>query len=84
MKSVRLGPALETKLREAAKLEGVSESALIREAIKQRCDAILGNRLDRRLADVIGIVDGGGVRAEHASEKFTEMLRERHDAEVAA
>lgn len=84
MKSVRLDPALETKLREAAKLEGVSESALIRQAIVQRCDAILSNRLDLRLADVIGIVDGGGGRAEHASEKFAEMVRKHHEAEVAA
>ena len=84
MKSVRLDPALESKLREAARLEGISESALIRQAIEQRCDAILSNRADLRLADVIGSVPGGGGLAEHASEKFTEMLRERHEAEVAA
>jgi predicted transcriptional regulator len=46
MKSVRLDPAMETKLREAARLEGVTESALIRQAIEQRCDAILSFTLD--------------------------------------
>lgn len=83
MKSVRLDAALETKLKAAARMEGVSESAVIRRAIEQRCDVILQNRLDLRLADVIGIVDGGGGRAEDSSRKFTELLRERHEAEVA-
>lgn len=84
MKSVRLDSVLEMKLCEAARLEGISESALIRQAIEQYCDAVLSNRADLRLADVIGSVSGGGGRAEHAGEKFTEMLRERHAAEVLA
>jgi Arc/MetJ-type ribon-helix-helix transcriptional regulator len=83
MKSVRLDAALETKLRAAARMEGVSESELIRQAIGQRCDTILANRADLRLADVIGIVHGGGGRARDASRKFAELLRERHEAEVA-
>jgi len=49
MKSVRLDAALETKLRAAARMEGVSESELIRQAIGQRCDTILANRADLRL-----------------------------------
>jgi len=77
MKSVRLDPALESKLREAAKLEGVTESALIRQAIEQRCDTILSNRADLRLADVIGKVDLGGGVAERTGEAFTELLRDR-------
>ena len=84
MKSVRLDAVLEAKLREAARLDGVSESTLIRQAIEQRCDVILQNRLDLRLADVIGIVDGGGGRAEDSGRKFAELLRERHEAESAA
>lgn len=84
MKSVRLDAALEAKLREAAKLDGVSESALIRRAVEQRCDEILSNRADLRLADIIGIVDLGGGVAERASEAFTELLQQRHAEEVAA
>lgn len=77
MKSVRLDPALESKLREAAKLEGVTESALIRQAIEQLSDTILSNRADLRLADVIGKVDLGGGVAERTGEAFTELLRDR-------
>jgi hypothetical protein len=80
VKSVRLDPALETKLREAAKLEGISESALIRQAIEQRCAAILSNRADLRLADVIGKVDLGGGVAERTGEAFTALLVERKAA----
>ena len=84
MKSVRLDAALETKLKAAARMEGISESELIRQAIGQRCDAILANRADLRLADVIGIVHGGGGRAENASKNFADLLRKRHDEESAA
>ncbi|MGI8915409.1 MAG: hypothetical protein ACR2JY_16770 [Chloroflexota bacterium] len=81
MKSVRMGPELESKLREAARLEGVSESTLIRQAIEQRCAAILGNRLDLRLAGLIGTVDGGGGRAQESGQRFRELLQERARAE---
>jgi predicted DNA-binding protein len=84
MKSVRLDPALEAKLKAAAQMEGVSESALIRQAIEQRCDAILSNRADIRLADVIGKVNLGGGVAERAGEAFTELLLEREAASALA
>ena len=84
MKSVRLGPALESKLREAARLEGVTESALIRQAIEQRCATILSNRADARLADVVGSVHGGGGRARETGRKFTALLGETAQAERAA
>jgi len=83
MKSVRLDPALEGKLQEAARLQGVSESALIRQAIEQCCDTILSNRADLRLADVIGSTHGGGGRAREAGRKFTELLREKARVERA-
>lgn len=56
MKSVRLDAELEERLDEAARIAGKPVSALIREAIEQRCDDILSRRLDHRLADVIGSV----------------------------
>jgi hypothetical protein len=77
MKSVRLDAALEMKLREAARLEGISESALIRQAIEQHCDAVLSNRADLRLADVIGKVNLGGGVAERTGEAFAELLLAR-------
>ena len=84
MKSVRLDAALETKLRAAARMEGISESELIRQAIGQRCDAILANRADLRLADVIGIVNLGGGVAERTGEAFTELLLARKAATQSA
>ena len=83
MKSVRLDAELERKLKEAAQVEGVSESALIRQAIEQRCDAILSDRADVRLADVIGSVHGGGGRARAASKVFADLLLARAQVERA-
>ncbi|HEV7217185.1 MAG TPA: CopG family transcriptional regulator, partial [Chloroflexota bacterium] len=84
MKSVRLDEGLETKLRVAARLEGVSESALIRQAIEQRCDAILSNRADLRLANVIGKVYLGGGVVERTGEAFTELLLAREEVLLPA
>ena len=55
MRSVRLDDELEQRLAEAASVAGQPVSALIREAVQQKCDEVLGQRLDVQLADVIGI-----------------------------
>lgn len=57
MKSVRLDPETEHKLGLASSWEGVTESEFIREAVRQRAEVILGERLDVRLSDVIGVID---------------------------
>ena len=41
-KSFRLDPDLERRLEQAAAREGVPASALIRDAVRRRCDEILG------------------------------------------
>ena len=74
LKSVRLGRSLRSQLRQAATVSGRSESELIREAVARHTDAILKGRLDRRLADVIGIARGPGGQAERTGEAFTELL----------
>lgn len=84
MRSVRLDLELEAKLRQAASIAGISESALIREAIEERCNAILSNRADLRLSHVIGSVDLGGGVAEETGRKFTELLEERAAAKRRA
>jgi predicted transcriptional regulator len=56
MKSVRLDRSLESRLEEAARISGCPVSTIIRQAIEERCRALLSDRLDRRLADVIGSV----------------------------
>ena len=77
-KSVRLEPRLRERLREAARVAEASESDLIREAIERRVDEILGDRLDRRLADVIGAGRGGGSgHSRRTGKAFTEILRRK-------
>ena len=78
MRSVRLGQELEAQLEEAAQITGEPVSEIIREAVRRRCDEVLGGRLDRRLADVIGVVSAGG-SSRKTGREFTNLLR-RKDA----
>jgi len=57
-------------------MEGISVSELIRQCVAQRCDAILGNRLDLRLADVVGTFRCGGGWADVSAERMAEMVNE--------
>ena len=77
MKSVRLDETMESRLREAARLAGVPASVFIRQAIEDQCDRVLAQRLDLRLADVIGVVHSNGGRARRTGKAFVEKLRER-------
>lgn len=77
MKSVRLGPALEAKLKRAAALAGVSESALIRDAVAAESNRILGTSLYEKARPFLGAVHGGGkYDARDSSDIFGEMLEE--------
>jgi len=78
MRSVRLDDVLEQRLAEAASVAGQPVSALIREAVQQKCDQVLGDRLDQRLADLIGSVDGGARRSSRRTgREFTRLLVRR-------
>jgi hypothetical protein len=77
VKSVRLDPALEAKLERAARAAAVSQSEFIRDALARRCDEVLGASLAERLAPVIGIVQGGGGRADRTGDAFREILSRR-------
>jgi len=59
MKSVRLGDPLEGRLKRAAEVSRISESEVIRQAVTEKCDAILGTSLYDMIRDVIGVVDSG-------------------------
>ena len=80
MRSVRLDTALEAQLAEASQITGQPASQIIREAVRERCRLLLGLRLDRRLADVLGIIDSDGGQAERSGHAFTEILRRRREA----
>jgi predicted DNA-binding protein len=77
MTSVRLDEALEARLEEAARLSGKSVSEIIRQAIEERCNEIIGQRLAHRLKDVAGVVRTGGGRARRTGRKLVEGLRKR-------
>jgi len=78
MRSVRLDEALESRLEQAARLTGQPVSNIIRQAIEQRCEAILGQRLADRLRDVTGIVRSKGGRARKTGRAFlAQLTRER-------
>lgn len=78
MKSVRLDAEMEERLNEAARITGKPVSALIREAIEQRCEDILSRRLDHRLADVIGSVASEGTTdASQTGAVFGNIVRRK-------
>jgi predicted transcriptional regulator len=78
IKSIRLDASLESQLKEAAEVADKTESELIREAIREKCDQVLGDRLDLRLKEIIGSVHGGGGQAANTGRAFTDIIWEKH------
>jgi len=77
MRSVRLEPELEARLKEAARITGEPISDIVRAAIWERCDRLLEGRLDARLADVIGSAASGGGDSRKTGQSFVEALEAR-------
>lgn len=73
-KSFRLDPAMEKRLEQVARAQGVPVSALIREAVSRHCDDIADHSLRAELADVIGCVDSSGGRARRSGHAFKKLL----------
>lgn len=74
-KSVRFGQALEARLQDTARREGVKVSESIRRAVAKHCDDVLGATLTTRLADVVGTVRSAGGRARQTGGAFRRVLR---------
>ncbi len=78
MRSLRLDPQLDEQVRLAAEREGTSVSEFLRQAAAERAERTLGHRNSDRLADLIGVVQGGGRgRARDSGAAFGELLAER-------
>lgn len=77
MRSLRIDTELDERIQRAAKLEGSSVSEFIRDAAAERAERALAERGAERLADVVGVVRGGGGRARDTGEAFAELLAER-------
>ena len=80
MKSVRLAPELEDKLRKAASALDVSQSEFIRDAVARRCDEVLSGSLADEIAPLIGSIRGGGGRASHSGAAFRALVAKRRKA----
>jgi hypothetical protein len=78
MKSVRLDPALQARLKQAAQLARVSESEFIRAAIAERSDATLADNLEARLGGLVGAVRSKGGRAQQAHQRYRELLERKN------
>jgi Protein of unknown function (DUF1778) len=79
MRSLRLEPALDERVRRAAAAEGASVSEFLRRAAAERADRTLSQRNSDRLADAIGVVHSGGGQARDTGAAFRDLLTERHD-----
>jgi Protein of unknown function (DUF1778) len=77
VKSVRLDPRLEERLKQAATLRGESMSEFIRRAAAERADATLNARPAEDWNDVLGVVSGGGQRARRTGEAFANEIARR-------
>lgn len=74
MRSLRLDPGLDEKVRRAAAAKGESVSQFLRNAASERADETLSSPASERFADVAGVIHGGGGRARRSGEAFTESL----------
>jgi hypothetical protein len=77
MRSLRLDTELDERIRRAAALEGSSISEFLRLAAAERAERTLSRGGSERLADVIGVVRGGGGRARDTGKAFADLLAER-------
>jgi hypothetical protein len=84
MKSVRLEPELQARLKRAAELIGCTESEVIRSAVGLRVDAILGREVPQGWGGFVGKIHGGGTsRGRNSHRRFTELLRRDHQKRKA-
>lgn len=74
MRSLRLDPELDEKVRRAAAVEETSVSEFLRHAAEERADKVLGTKPSEQLDDVIGVIRGGGGRARRTGKAFAEQL----------
>jgi hypothetical protein len=79
MSSVRLSREIDEKARRVAALKGLSLSEVHRQALEEYCDRELAAARRSRYDDVIGVAEGPDDLAERASERFGDLLAERHD-----
>lgn len=80
MRSVRLTPELDERVRDAAAQEGASVSEFLRRAAAERADHVLADRPSERLEDLIGVVRSKGGRATRTGAAFGDELARKRQA----
>jgi len=79
MRSVRLSPELEKRLKQAAEAAGEPVSAFIRKAVEERCEATLSKLSTAELLkEFIGSVNGRPTDSSRYRDILTEVLVEKH------
>lgn len=76
MRSLRLDPELDEKIRRAAAVKGESVSEFLRHAAATWAEETLAAGPGQRFDDVAGVVHGGGGRARRSGAAFAEALME--------
>ena len=79
MRSLRLDPDLDEKVRRAAAAKGETISEFLRQAAAERAEVTLAGRPSEQFADVAGVIHGGGGRARRTGQAFTESLAADRD-----
>jgi hypothetical protein len=70
---------MREKIRQVAALKGLSVSEIHRLALEQFCERELSATRRSRYEDVIGVAEGPADLATHASERFADLLAEKHE-----
>jgi len=77
MKTVRFSDDLERKLEEISRLEGRTQSEVIRTAVDRYCDDVVARRADIAWAPSLGVAALPRHVSRHTGRAFTEALRAR-------
>lgn len=80
VKTVRLGPELERKLEEISRLEGRTQSEVIRAAVERYCGEVVARRADVAWAPSLGVAALPNSVSRRTGKAFTEALRAKRRA----
>jgi hypothetical protein len=78
MSSVSLEPMLREKVRQVARLKGLTVSEVHQQALEQYCDREMTQPQTSRYDDIIGVVEGPSDLSSRAREIFGEIMSEKH------
>jgi predicted transcriptional regulator len=73
-KSFRLSAELQRRLEQAAARAGVPVSTFIRDAVLERCQAVLGPSLLDELGESVGAFESGRLDTTRTGQEFADML----------